>query len=599
MEPKDSRSSVGHNARRRFLQRLGLAGGAAVAAGIAPSGAASAPDGHWDRTVDIICVGGGAAGCTASVTAAHHDAQVLLLEKEPRIGGTTMKSGGIAWIPNNFLLREAGERDDKQDCLQYLCRFAYPHLYVPHSPTMGLDESSFRALEAFYDTGQVMVDFLSRIGAARFGVFSVGAGGARPPDYGDHLLENKRPKGRSLAPLDADGKPVPGRIGDGSALINALSAWLAENKVPVLTGHRVTRLIQERGRVVGVEAQHEGRKLRLRARQGVIFATGGFAHNTEYVRLYHKFLYGACAMPASTGDFVSIGAMVGARMANMGSAWRAEVVLEEALASRLMPQDVFFVPGDSMLIVNKYGNRVVNEKRNYNDRTKVHYIYDPVNEDYPNQLLFLIFDERTCDAYAGAYPLPADAASLGYTLKGDTLADLSAKLHARLSTLADKTGGAALSADFADKLRVTIERFNGFARSGVDLDFGRGQQAYDREWQGFFSALRPGTAFGPNTMPSLTMHPLRDKGPYYVVILGAGALDTNGGPVINAHGQVISGEGAPIAGLYGAGNCIACPSAEAYYGAGGTIGLAMTFGYLAALDAMQRASPTAAVRAAG
>jgi hypothetical protein len=418
-------------------------------------------------------------------------------------------------------------------------------------------------------------------------VFSVGAGDARPPDYADHLPENKRSKGRSLAPLDADGKPVAGRIGDGASLINPLARWLAKKKVPMLTEHRVTRLAVEGGRVIGVEAENGGRTLRFRARKGVIFGTGGFAHNVEYIQLYQKFIYGACANPLSKGDFLRIGAMAGARLANLSSAWRAEVVLEEALGNRVLPQDVFFVPGDSMLIVNKYGDRVVNEKRNYNDRTKVHYTYDPVHEDYSNQLLFMIFDERTLDAYGGAYPIPADAQSLGFTINGATFADLAAKLRTRLASLADKTGRVSLGPNFVERLHATVERFNGFARTGQDLDFGRGQQAYDREWQGFFSALRPGTKYGPNSMPSLTMHPLRDEGPYYAIILGAGALDTNGGPVINANAQVLGADGRPIPGLYGAGNCIASPSREAYYGAGGTIGLAMTFGYIAARHAVK------------
>jgi 3-oxosteroid 1-dehydrogenase len=269
----------------------------------------------------------------------------------------------------------------------------------------------------------------------------------------------------------------------------------------------------------------------------------------------------------------------------MSSAWRSQVVLEEALENRLLGQGAFFLPGDSMFLVNKYGVRVVNEKRNYNDRTKVHFTYDPVREDYPNQVLFMIFDERTRDAYGGAYPLTVPGEPSPYFITGASLSELSRNIAARLARVANAVGGATLAPDFDRKLQQTVARFNGFARAGRDEDFGRGAQAYDREWQAFFSAVREGSTFPRNSMPNGTMHPLRDSGPYYAIMLSAGALDTNGGPLIDAHARVLGADLQPIPGLYGAGNCIASPSREAYYGAGGTIGLAMTFGYIAALDA--------------
>jgi succinate dehydrogenase/fumarate reductase flavoprotein subunit len=81
------------------------------------------------------------------------------------------------------------------------------------------------------------------------------------------------------------------------------------------------------------------------------------------------------------------------------------------------------------------------------------------------------------------------------------------------------------------------------------------------------------------------MFPLAPDGPYYAIILGGGTLDTKGGPVINTKAQVINTQGNVIAGLYGAGNCIASPAGQAYWSGGGTLGPALTYGRIAGTNA--------------
>jgi predicted oxidoreductase len=131
-------------------------------------------------------------------------------------------------------------------------------------------------------------------------------------------------------------------------------------------------------------------------------------------------------------------------------------------------------------------------------------------------------------------------------------------------------------------LKATIARFNGFARSGKDADFDRGKHAYDTEWHDVFSPMRSGTTQAKNSQPNRTMHPLATKGPYYAIILASGCLDTNGGPMIDSKGRVLNTKDEPIPGLFGAGNCIASPSRYAYWGAGHTLGNAVTWGAIAA-----------------
>lgn len=577
-----SESASSKVSRRQILAGAGVAAGAAAALAVTgPAAAAATP--AWDREADIVVVGGGSAACSAAVTAASLGDKVILLEKEAILGGTTRKSGGVAWVPNNPLMRKAGLTDTREDALNYMARFSCPRAFDPSSPTLGLDPLSFRQLEAFYDNGAATIEHLDRLGAAKYDTFKVG--GNPSPDYADHLPENKTPKGRSLTPVNDKGEAVAGNIGDGTVLIDALEAWLTRNNVPLLTEHRVTAVVKDGGRVVGVEAEADGKTVRIRARKAVIFGTGGYAHNTDLVQLHQTALYGACAMPGSTGDFIAIGGAAGARMGTMGTAWRTQVVFEEALKNRVLPQGVFFIPADAMFVVNKYGRRVVNEKRNYNDRTKIHFSYDPVAEDYPNQLLFMVFDGRVVDAFGGAYPIPSPGNIGPYVIEGADLPALAAAIGKRLDGLKGPSGGVALAADFPARLKASFDQFNAYATSGKDPDFKRGDQSYDREWQAFFSQMREGSTEKPNSMPNSTMHPLRGKGPYYCIILAAGALDTSGGPQINEKAQVLDASGKPIPGLYGAGNCIASPSREAYYGAGGTIGLCLTFGYIAAQTA--------------
>jgi hypothetical protein len=167
-------------------------------------------------------------------------------------------------------------------------------------------------------------------------------------------------------------------------------------------------------------------------------------------------------------------------------------------------------------------------------------------------------------------------------LSSDDLRGLAAAIAARLGELAPRTGGFSLSPAFAANLEATIARFNGFARTGVDLDFQRGTAAYDREWHAVFSPMKEGTSTPANSGPNPTMHPFAGEGPYFAIMLAAGALDTNGGPQIDASARVLDTRDRPIPGLYGAGNCIASPSRFAYWGAGHTLALSMTFGYIAA-----------------
>jgi 3-oxosteroid 1-dehydrogenase len=570
--------------RRQIITSAGTLAAGLAAGVLAPKTAAETrATERWDQQAEIVCVGGGAAALTAAAVATAANRSVIVLEKGPVIGGTTAKSGAVYWIPNHFALREAGIDDRKADAMRYMCRYSWPEAFDSASETLGLAPEAYRLIEAFYDNGAAMIDHLRAIGALDSMAFRDRFDGAGPLDYQSHSPENRTPRGRPLCPRRKDGKQ-----GGGADLIGQLAAFLETRKVPVLTEHAATRLIVEDGAVVGVEARTGDKVVNVRARQAVIFGTGGYANNPALLRRHQQvFHYGSCASALATGDFIALAESVGGALGGMSNGWRTPVVLEEALKNRAVATGSFVQPGDSMFVVNRYGRRVANEKRNYNDRTRVHLTYDPNTGDFPNLLTFYVYDRRVAEAYAGDYPLPRPGASASYVISGATLDELTVAIRERLQAIAHQIGGLTLADGFAAELARTFERFNGFARAGKDEDFGRGDFDYDRQWSPWFGPMRTDTAWAANDLPNPTLYPLQQDGPYHCIMLAPGLLDTNGGPVINERAQVMHVSGAPIPGLYGAGNCVASPSRNAYYGAGGTIGLAMTYGYIAAREAMK------------
>ena len=372
-------------------------------------------------------------------------------------------------------------------------------------------------------------------------------------------------------------------------MVRQLKAAVEARQIPALMGHRVTALLRNgKGEVVGLEAQKIDKTVvRVRAKKGVIFGSGGFTQSKDLVQAFQPGpVFGGCAVPTNEGDFVYMATAAGARLGNMGSAWRAQVVLEQALQFSSTPDDVFMPPGDSCILVNKYGRRVVNETANYNERTRVHYVWDPSRHEWTNLLLFMIYDQRTADLYGGRFPIPAAGTQAPYVLSGATPLELEQVINTRLGRLAKKIGGVTLEENFATSLSATIKRYNEFAQRGADVDFHRGEKLYDRLWHTrIWSYPNQGTRHQMGRTPNPTMHPIDPKSPLYAIVLAAGTLDTNGGPVVTANAEVLGASGQPVPGLYGAGNCISSPTGPYYYGGGGTLGPAITFASLAAKSA--------------
>jgi len=535
----------------------------------------------FQHETDVLVVGSGAAALSAAITARKQGAEVIILEKAPLIGGTTLRSGGGFWIPNNRFQREKGIEDPKADALRYMARYSYPQLYNPQAPRLGLPENEYALMDTYLDNAPAMVDFLEGCGALQ-SIQEINWTGQPQVDYMDHLPENKGIRGRVLYSKNHEGK-----MAYGGELIRQLKGWAGSNGITLLTNHRARQILRNsRGETIGlaVEVKDQG-LVNFRARRAVIFGSGGYTHNPEMMLRFQRGPhFGGCAAPSNTGDFITMAGAIGAQLGNTAGAFRAEIVLEQALADPGGVHNVFYIPGDSVIEVNRYGQRIMDEKRNYNDRTMVHFVWDPQRAEWTNMLVFMIFDQRTASLWQGFPPYPVQGAPTDHIIAADSWDGLAEGIADRLQGLAAQTGGFALAPEFRQNLPRTVARFNEFARAGKDGDFSRGEFGYDREWTTFPPTV-PGAAWPPAGSSNYTLYPLSEAGPYYAVILAAGTLDTNGGPVINARAQVLDVAGVPIPGLYGAGNCIASPTANAYWGAGSTLGPAMTYGYIAGLQA--------------
>ncbi|NLT58866.1 MAG: FAD-dependent oxidoreductase [Clostridiales bacterium] len=533
--------------------------------------------------VDVVVVGSGAAAFSAAVTARRLGLSVVMLEKAEGIGGTTVRSGGGFWIPANRHQRAAGIEDRREDALRYMARYAYPHLYSAQADRLGLPEREYALICAYCDHAARAVEFLEEAGVFDT-VMEVNWTGKPQVDYMDHLPENRGVRGRPLYTADEGGK-----LAYGHHLIARFADWAGKNGIDIRTGHEVTGLLRNgAGEVCGVEARHRGQTRTFAANKGVIFGSGGFSHNPAFMLRFQRGPhYGGCSAPTNTGDFIKLAGGIGAAIGNTAGAFRAQSMIEVYLANPGGSSNVFYLVGDSMLVVNKYGRRTMNEKRNYTDRAMTHFVWDPVRAEWTNMLQFIVFDARTAKLWQGFPPYPVYGEKPAYLLSADSLEGLEREIAARLARLAPHTGGFALAEDFGANLQQTVRQFNAYAEAGKDPDFGRGDQAYDREWTTFPPTV-PGAAWPEPGSQNHTMHPLSDTGPYFAILVGAGTLDTNGGPLTDGQGRVLDWQGAPIPGLYGAGNCVAAPSANAYWGGGTTIGAALTFGHLAARHAAAR-----------
>ncbi|MGC6329529.1 FAD-binding protein [Rhizorhabdus sp. FW153] len=533
----------------------------------------------WDREADVVVLGSGGAAMTAAITAHDFGAKdVVILERSGMVGGTTAMSGGMLWIPNNHHQQAAGIADSDEEIVTYLDSLAPGALdpetlwaFMQNGPEMlrYLDEKTPVRLHAFTDFPDYQPyapgakpDGGRSLDNAAFSFARLGQWSSRvnPSKMAYPLRGSLMEATRGTLDEETLAERETGDYrGLGQALAGSLFLAVIERNIPVEFETRARRLVKDGDRVVGVIAEDaNGRTIHVRARRGVVIATGGFEWNETLVKSFLRGpLTGPVSVPENEGDGLLMAIEAGAQVANMQNAYWMQSTLEfkpqhrAAKPNYLLGSDERARPG--AILVNRKGQRFVNEAANYNALGKSLHAFDAGTHSYANLPYWLILDQRYKDKYhlfnaAPGAPAPA------FAMKADTLEEL-----------------AQIAGIEAEGLCAQVDRFNAMVRNGHDDEFNRGDNSYDNFYMWGDMEFEP---------PFRTLGVI-DKPPFYAVKMEAGALGTAGGPKTNADGQVVDWQGNAIPGLYAAGNAMAAVLGDVYGGAGGTLGPGMTFGYIA------------------
>jgi 3-oxosteroid 1-dehydrogenase len=515
----------------------------------------------WAEEHDVLVVGSGGGGVTGAYTAAREGLDVLLIEATDKFGGTTAYSGGGGvWFPCNPVLVRAGTDDTIEDALTYY------HAVVG-------DRTPRELQDTFVRGGAPLIEYLEQDPDLKFVPLPW-------PDYYGKAPKARVDGQRHIAakplkvaaapelrdairgPLDTDRlgvEPPTDYFVGGRALIARFLK--ATGQYPSGSLRRDTALVElvvSDGRVAGAIVETAGKRRAIRTRLGVLLAAGGFEGNDELRRQYGVPGVARDTMggPGSRGQALQAGIAVGADTDLLDQAWWSPGMTHPDGRSAFA---LWFTGG---IFVNQDGDRFVNESR----------AYDRAGREIIAQLLdgsitlpyWMIYDDKE-----GEVP-PVKAANVTIV---ETAKYVAAGLwHSAdsLEELADKLGVPP------ERLTATVARFNEFAAAGIDDDFGRGDEAFDRAFSG-----------GASPLVSI------DRPPFHAAAFGISDLGTKGGLRTDTAARVLDAHGDPIHGLYAAGNTMAAPSGTAYPGGGNPIGTSMLFSHLAVLDMLNGQRGTA------
>lgn len=555
-------------------------------------------DGPDEIECDVLVVGSGAAGMMAALAARHFGLDVVIAEKERQLGGTTARSGGWLWVPCSPVARRAGIGDTIKAA----------RAYIAHEAGTRLDAAR---VDAFLAQGPKMIEFCEAYTRLRFS--------AAPgfPDY--HPSSPGAAVGRSICAMPFDGRDLghaihlmqppmrtmiflgmaissgaelrhfmkatrsPAsaafvarrlaqqawdslrsgrsmRLTNGNALVGRLLASVNDAGIPLWLDAPVTELACPKGGGASAVVRSGERRVVVRARRGVVLASGGFAHDPVLRKELLDFPIGVQNWPltpmGNTGDGLRLGRSVGGTVvSNVAepAAW--------APVSRVRLRDgeehsyahIIDRAKPGVIAVLRTGKRFVDEACSYHDFVVAMRNASRHLEDVE---AFLLCDHRALRRYGlgfvKPFPVPIHRHLVsGYLARGYTLEALAARLDINARTL----------------IR-TVEHYNAHARTGRDPEFGKGENAYARY-------------MGDDEMQPNPCVAALDAPPYYGVRVTPGILTTYPGLSTDEYARVLDTDSRPIAGVYAVGSDMLTLGGGGYLGGGANLGPAMTFGFIA------------------
>ncbi len=550
----------------------------------------------FDETYDYVVVGSGGGSMCSALVMRQAGKSVLVIEKTPHIGGTSARSGGVMWIPNNRFMKRDGVEDSFEKSMTYLEAVSGGRNDTPGS--------TYERRRTYVEQGTRMVDFLVDQGIKLNRI-------AYWPDYYDEMpggsqqgrtvvaelfnvnelgpwKEKLQPNFMTLmAPLDemlklqyikksweakklavkmvlrTIGAKLTGKhfITAGGALQGRMLQAAVKAGVEFRTEAPVRELIIEDRTVTGVAIIVDGKPFRIGARLGVLINAGGFSHNQAMRDQYQP---GTSAkwtntIEGDTGEMIQEMMRHGAAIGQMEEMVGNQMSFPPGTANDPVKPVVQGVTASPhCILVDQSGVRYMNEGGSYMAYCKGML---ERNREVPAVPSWAIMDQQFMKQYmlAGSMPgskKPAEWFESGFLKKADSIEELAALI---------KIDPAALVA--------TVERFNGFVAKNHDDDFNRGDRAYDR-WLG--DPFHPKNA----SLGSIS------EGPFYAMAVVPGDVGTYGGVVTDPQARVLREDGSVIEGLYATGISTASVMGRVYPGAGASVGPSFVWGYVAARHAL-------------